>query len=100
MNDGVVESLKNAKQMARQQYEAFVEQRLVNDETPLKVPIKKNNLQIFNSKTKKIPSKPSVISLKDDRSLFARLYISCQSRDGNVAELFKHENQACPPALL
>ena len=27
------------------------------------------------------------------------MYIGCQNRDGNLEEFFKHENQACPPAL-
>ena len=31
--------------------------------------------------------------------LFSRLYIGCQNRDGNLEEFFRHENQACPPAL-
>ena len=34
-----------------------------------------------------------------DRNLFSRLYIGCQNRDGNLEEVFKHENHACPPAL-
>ena len=31
--------------------------------------------------------------------IFSRLYIECQNRDGNREKFFKHENQACPPAL-
>ena len=38
-------------------------------------------------------------SLKNGVDLFPRLYIGCQIRDGNLEEFFKHENQACPPAL-
>lgn len=38
-------------------------------------------------------------SVKSDYSLFSSLYISCQTRDGNLDELFEHENQACPPSL-
>ena len=34
-----------------------------------------------------------------DVDLFSRLYIGCQTRDGNLGEFFRHENQACPPAL-
>ena len=30
---------------------------------------------------------------------FSQLYIGCQTRDGNLDELFRHENQGCPPAL-
>ena len=31
--------------------------------------------------------------------LFSRLYIGCQTRDGKVVEIFRHKNQAFPPAL-
>ncbi|XP_070210981.1 uncharacterized protein [Littorina saxatilis] len=27
------------------------------------------------------------------------MFIDCQTRDGNIEEFFRHENQACPPAL-
>ena len=37
--------------------------------------------------------------MKCDVELFARLYISCQTHDGNLEEFFQHKNQACPPAL-
>ena len=43
--------------------------------------------------------KKQINSLKCDVQLFSRLYISCQTRDGNVDEFFQHENQACPPSL-
>ena len=38
-------------------------------------------------------------SLKCDVELFSRLYIGCQTRDGNLDDFFRHENQACPPSL-
>ena len=34
-----------------------------------------------------------------DVELFSRLYISCQTRNGNLEDVFQHENQAWPPAL-
>ena len=37
--------------------------------------------------------------MKSDCALFARLGISCQTRDGDLDEFFKHENQGCPPSL-
>ena len=40
-----------------------------------------------------------LLSLKSDVGLFSRLYIGCQTRDGNVEPFFRHENQAYPPAL-
>ena len=38
--------------------------------------------------------------MKGDCSLFARLYISCQTRDGDLDEFFPHENQGSLPSLL
>ena len=38
-------------------------------------------------------------SLKSDVQLFSRLYIGCQTRDGNLDEFFRHDNQSCPPSL-
>ena len=43
--------------------------------------------------------KQKVAALKNDCALFSRLYIACQSRDGNLEEFFKHENQPFPPTL-
>ena len=37
--------------------------------------------------------KAKVEVLKEDRSLFSRLYIACQIRDGNMEDFFKYENQ-------
>ena len=37
--------------------------------------------------------------LKEDCSLFSRLYIACQIRDGNLEDFFKYENQPWPPSL-
>ena len=38
-------------------------------------------------------------AVKSDCSLLWRLYIACQSRDGDLDQFFSHENQAAPPAL-
>lgn len=37
--------------------------------------------------------------LRNDCSLFSRLFIACQTRKGNLPEFFRHENQPVPPAL-
>lgn len=34
-----------------------------------------------------------------DCHLFSQLYIACQSRESDLDEFFRHENQACPPSL-
>ena len=64
-------------------------------------PLKKNNLSTFTMATKKNVSKnkAQVNVLKEDCSLFSRLYIACQVRDGNLEEFFRYENQPWPPSL-
>jgi len=37
--------------------------------------------------------------LKNDRALFSRLYFASQTREGDVDEFFRHENQSTPPSL-
>jgi len=37
--------------------------------------------------------------LKTDCELFSRLYVACQSRDGDLDKFFRHENHPYPPAL-
>jgi len=69
--------------------------KAVDDPTP------RNKLKVFSTSTPKSQSKgqKQLASIKNDRELFARLYIGCQTMDGNLEEFFRHENQACPPAL-
>ena len=40
-----------------------------------------------------------ISSLKNNCSLFSRLYIAAQVRDGDLDQFFQHENQPCPPSL-
>ena len=62
-------------------------------------PIKKNNYQIFQSSHEsKNKNKPQT-SLKQDCTLFSNLFILCQTRQLDLDDFFKHENQACPPAI-
>ena len=43
--------------------------------------------------------KQQLTSLKNNAELFSWLYISCQTRDGDLEEFFRYENQTCPPSL-
>ena len=38
-------------------------------------------------------------TLKNDCSLYSKLYIACQAREGNLEEFFRYENQPFPPSL-
>ena len=63
--------------------------------------IKNNNVLIFKEKP---PPKVSKIAqtfklLKNDISLFSRLYIGAVNRTANLDEFFEHENQAFPVSI-
>ena len=101
MSDDVVETVKNVLTIGQQQYNSYVKTRLKQRTTPISDPIPKNKLLLFNNSGQKAPSKDKskVVLLKNDCSLFSRLYIACQNRDGSLEEFFRHENQPWPPSL-
>ena len=96
----VVETVRTAKEVGQRQFDTFVNECLLDHSREIDDTIHRNKLPLFNSVTRKPPKgKQQVTSLKKEAELFSRLYISCQTRDGNLEEFFRHENQACPPAL-
>ena len=97
----VVNTMRNLKKTGQEQYDTFVTERLVTQTRPVNDPIKRNNFPLFSRPPirEKSRAKHQLSSLKSDCSLFSSLYISCQTRDGNLEEFFAHENQACPPSL-
>ena len=63
--------------------------------------ISKNDVNIFG---KKLPRKTEskalkLAQVKTDVNLFARMYISCQSREVDMEVFFQHENHPWPPSL-
>ena len=96
-----IETVRNAKQIGQDQFEAFSKECIVDRTKSIEEAIHRNKLPLFAIKRgHKIPKgNQQVKSLKNDVALFARLYIGCQTRDGNLEEFFRHENQQCPPAL-
>lgn len=102
MNDAVVQTVQTIEDSGLQQYDTFVRERFQQDPAcPLSDTVKKNNFPLFKNPVSKAQSrqKYQVSSLKSSCDLFARLYISCQARQGNIDEFFQHENQAAPPSL-
>ena len=73
-----LERLKNIESVGNTQCEKFVSERLEERTKSLFDPIKRNKLNLFTS-------------VKSDCALFSRLYISCQTRDGNLDNFFRHE---------
>ena len=68
---------------------------------PIDDPIKRNKINLVKKLNvpAKLKEKQKVSGLRNDCSLFSRLFISCQIRSGNLEEFFKHENQPYPPSL-
>ena len=101
MEKETVESIRNVKDIGQKQYEKFVEERLEKCTTPITNTISKNNLPLPGStnKVKHSRSDYQIASLKSNCDLFGRMYIASQSRNGDMDEFFRHENQRCPPAL-
>ena len=66
-------------------------------ESPFYHPIKKNLVSFF--KQEQAEGISTVKVLKDDCQLFSRLFISCQNRQCDLQEFFKHENQSHPASL-
>ena len=94
MDASVVETLRKVATMGKQQYQTFVEERLhPNSSKCLCDKIPKNKIRLFGTyPTKKLNKhKEQVFNLKADNQLFSRMYISCQVRQGNLAEFFRHE---------
>ena len=96
-----VETVQNVRRIGQDQFKDFTRECLLERTKSINDAIHRNKLKLFSSSTTKTVSKGKLQlkSLKNDMELFSRLYIGCQTRDGNLEEFFRHENQACPPAL-
>ena len=101
MGSDALVRLRKVEEVGKAQFESFITERLVQQSKSLYDPIKRNNLSVFNGPPSKVASKTKqqLSSARNDCLLFSRLYISCQTREGNLDEFFQHENQSCPPSL-
>ena len=83
------------------QYQEFVKNVLEECSISIHDPIKKNSMFIFKQAQHKIILKQGkqVKMLQNNVALFGQLYISMQSRDGDLKEFFSHEIQSFPPSL-
>ncbi|CAC5355831.1 unnamed protein product [Mytilus coruscus] len=98
----IVKTVYTIESLGQEQFEKYLKERLVDRTTSVFDKLKRNKLPLFQTppsakKTSTIDHK--LMSLKGNCSLFSRLYIACQSRDGNLDDFFRHENHAFPPSL-
>ena len=92
-----IKAVENVVSTGQQQYDEFVKERLVERITPVTATLRRNKLRVFVQQ--KTTQKASITYLRNDCSLFSRLYIACQTRKGNLPDFFRHENQPTPPSL-
>ena len=100
MPEKVVKSLKNMYSLGKERYYQFMEERLKSNLRSIGDTIPRNNFAMFSKPgTEKTKVAGRLTELKNDRALFSRLYIASQTREGDVDEFFRHENQSTPPSL-
>ncbi|KAG0721997.1 hypothetical protein GWK47_045289 [Chionoecetes opilio] len=94
VDTAVADTVRQMEKLGLEQYETYVEERLVNQTVPITDPIKRNNLHLFSRPPVREKSRKQLqmSSLKNDCSLFSRLYIASQIRHGDLDEFFQHEN--------
>ena len=87
MDPSVVHEVRSIETCDKEQYDIFVQERFVICQRPITYKITKNKLSIFRKQPKKAHTKTNyqAASLKENCSLFARLYISCPARDGDLS---------------
>lgn len=101
MNEKAVRSVRTIESVGKAQYDTYVRDRLEQRTVPVSDIISKNNMTLFHKTVPRKQTKASlqISSLKSNCEMFSRMYISCQSRDGDMDEFFRHENQGAPPSL-
>ncbi|MES9881369.1 MAG: hypothetical protein ABW185_10860, partial [Sedimenticola sp.] len=84
-DNSIVETVRTIEYLGRTQYQQYVNDVIETRDTPIQNPIKKNLLPLLKSpKSKTISkSKNAVQVQRQNSSLFGRLYIANQQRDGD-----------------
>ncbi len=96
-DEAIVDTVCKIEKLDQDQYDTYISERLVNQMKHIDDPIPRNNLSLFSQPVVREKSRvqQQIKSLKSDCSLFSRLYIASQLREGDIEEFFAHENQAC-----
>ena len=97
----VIAALYTLEDTAKGQYSNFVKEVLEERKRSIHEPIKLNKPALFRKLSPKIKSKQGkkIKALENNVSLFGQLYISMQSREGDLEEFFSHEVQSFPPSM-
>ncbi|KAI0241548.1 hypothetical protein LSAT2_023844 [Lamellibrachia satsuma] len=101
VDESVVAALHTLGETGRKQYQDFVMKILEDRTRSIHDPMKKNSLARFKKPQLKATSKQGkkIKVLQNNMELFGQLYVTMQSRDGDLREFFAHEIQSFPPSL-
>ena len=101
MDDCVKDTVRKVVKVGQDQYNIFVDERLMHSQKAVTDPLPRNKLVLFKTPRSKAASKKQthLSEVKNDCNLFSRLYVACQTRDGDLDTFFSHENQPAPPSL-
>ena len=100
MPEKVVKAMQSMYATGVTKYDTFIKERFKSGSKSLSETIPRNSLPVFSKPGVDKPKGAGKLpGLKNDRALFSRLYIVIQTREGDVDEFFRHENQPIPPAL-
>ena len=88
----VIDTLHQIKSLGQEQYDTYINERLVNQTKPITDAIKRNNLLLFSRPPVREKSRAQLqrSSLNNGCSLFSRLYIASQIRSGDLDQFFQH----------
>ena len=97
----MVAALHTLVDTGKKQYQDFVKNVIDVRSHSNHDPIKRNSLALFKNPRHKTTSKQGkkIKTLQNNVALFGQLYVSMQSRYGDLAEFFAHEIQSFPPPL-
>ena len=97
MSETAVTSIREVQTIAQSQYEMYVDERLKQRSVLISNIIPKNYVSIRKTQqTNHSRTAHEIKSLKNNCELFSRMYISCQSRDRDMDDYIRHENQEMP----
>jgi len=100
MTASAEKSVVEAEEKGQQQYQDFVENRLVYGRKSLREPLPKTKLELFHGPVMHSNKhKLKITDLRHDANTFCKMYVASQSCAGDVNEFFAHENNSCPPSI-
>jgi len=90
--------LRTHHERGKTRFQEFSEGLEQKEVTSFYDPIKKNKMDFFRQQPASGDGTKQKM-LKEDCQLFSKLFISCQSRECDLQQFFRHENQQFPASL-